>query len=142
MSQLRRIRTITVTAVAILLTALTSTTASAASTDRTPPTPARVNYAQGYYCLTLIMGAMRSTDNVTPPSQLRYEVFADGTFIGLLSDRGADSGVWGVLALPHTGPNTVAVQTVDAAGNRSAFSNSTVVTGYYTPGSGCTPGHI
>jgi hypothetical protein len=141
MSHFRFIRTIAVAAVAILATALTGTAASA-STDRTPPTAARVNYAQGFYCLTLIMGAMRSTDNVTPQSQLRYEVFADGRFIGLLTDQGQTSGVWGVLPLPHTGPNTVAVQTVDAAGNRSAFSNSAVVTGYYTPGSGCTPGHI
>jgi hypothetical protein len=40
-----------------------------------------IGYAQGFYCLTLIIGVNRSTDNVTPQSQLRYEVFANGQFI-------------------------------------------------------------
>ena len=67
-------------------------------------------------------------------------MFADGTFVGLLSDRGSESGAWGVLVLPHAGSNTVAVQTVDAAGNRSTVRDSNVVNGCYTPG--CTPWRI
>jgi hypothetical protein len=42
----------------------------------------------------------------------------------------------GVLQLRHTGANTVTVQAIDAAGNRST-SRGAVATGYYTPG--CTP---
>jgi hypothetical protein len=82
------------------------------------------------------VGVSRSTDNVTPQSQLRYEVFADGVFVGPLTDQSHISGPWGVLQLKHTGPNTVTVQAIDAAGNRST-SRGTVATGYYTPG--CTP---
>jgi len=47
----------------------------------TGPTTPIIGYAQGFYCLTLIIGVNRSTDNVTPQSQLRYEVFANGQFI-------------------------------------------------------------
>ena len=70
-------------------------------------------------------------------SDIRYEVFDEGVFIGPLTDRG--SGPWGVLVLTKTGPNRVTVQAVDAAGNRSS-SREVVVTGYYTPG--CTPYHF
>jgi hypothetical protein len=45
-----------------------------------------------------------------------------------------------VLQLKKAGPNTITVQAIDAAGNRSAPSNADVVTGYYTPG--CTPYHF
>jgi hypothetical protein len=61
-------------------------------------------------------------------------------YIGSLTDRGQPPGPWGVLHLKKAGPNTVTVQAIDAAGNRSALSNADVVTGYYTPG--CTPGTI
>jgi hypothetical protein len=74
---------------------------------------------------------------MTPQAELRYEAFADGVRSGELTDRGQPSGPWGVLQLPKAGPNTVTVQAIDAAGNRSAFSNADVVTGYYTPG--CNP---
>jgi hypothetical protein len=137
MSQPRLIRTMTVTAVAILSTLLTGTAAVAAGTDRTPPTAPVIGYAEGFQCLTVILGAVRSTDNVTPQSQLRYQAFADGVLIGSLTDRGQPPGPWGVLQLKKAGPNTVTVQAIDAAGNRSALSNTEVVTGYYTPG--CTP---
>jgi hypothetical protein len=80
------------------------------------------------------------TDNVTPQSQLRYEAFADGVLIDTLTDQGRPPGPWGVLQLKKTGPNHIAVQAIDAAGNRSALSGSDVVTGYYTPG--CTPYHF
>jgi hypothetical protein len=126
-------------AAAAILSVVPTGPATAAA-DVTPPTAPRVNYAQGFSCLTVIVGAMRATDDATPQSQLRYEVFDDGAFIGLLSDRGHVSGPWGVLQLRHAGPNTVAVRAVDAAGNRSALSNTNVVTGYYTPG--CTPWQI
>lgn len=137
MSELRLTARIAIAAIAILSTLFTGTAASAAAADTTPPTTPLYGYAQGFYCLTLIVGVNRSTDNVTPQSQLRYEVFADGAFVGLLTDRGHVSGPWGTLQLRHAGPNTVTVQAVDAAGNRSAPSRGAVVTGYYTPG--CTP---
>jgi len=131
-----------VSAAAILSTLLTSagTAAAAARPDTTPPSAPLIGYAEGFYCLTLIIGANRSTDNVTPQPQLRYEVFADGARIGSLTDQGQPSGAWGVLQLRKTGPNRVTVQAVDAAGNRSPMSNADVVTGYFTPG--CTPYHF
>ena len=136
MPHLRLTARIAIAAIAILSTLFTGSAASAAPADTTPPSTPLYGYAQGFYCLTLIVGVSRSTDNVTPQAQLRYEVFADGVFVGLLSDRGHTSGPWGVLQLRHTGPNTVTVQAIDAAGNRST-SRGAVVTGYYTPG--CTP---
>jgi hypothetical protein len=91
-------------------------------------------YAQGYYCLTLIVGVNRSTDDQTPQSQLTYDVFADGRRIGSMADLGSESGVWSIQHLTHTGPNTITVKAVDAAGNRSAPSTgpstTNVVTGY------------
>ena len=130
---------VAVAAIAILSILLTGTAASAATADTSPPSTPLIGYAEGFYCLTVIIGVSRSTDNVTPQSQLRYEAFADGVFIGLLTDQGQDTGPWGVLQLKKTGPNTVTVQAVDAAGNRST-SRGAVVTGYYTPG--CTPYHF
>jgi hypothetical protein len=68
---------------------------------------------------------------VTPQPALTYDVLADGSSVGTLSDSGSEpSGVWGVLHLSKLGPNTITVQAVDAAGNRSAPSNADVVTGY------------
>ncbi len=141
MSRPRLLRTVTVATVAAVLSVLTvGPAASAASVDQTPPSTPFLGYSEGFQCLTVILGASRSTDNVTPQSQLRYEAFADGEFIGLLTDQGQPSGPWGVLQLKKAGPNSVAVRAVDAAGNRSAFSRANTVTGHYTPG--CVPGRI
>ena len=130
----RLLRTAIVTAVAILSLTAASTTALAAAPDRTPPTAPHIVYLQGYYCLTLIVGVDRSTDNRTPQSQLTYDVFADGRRIGTMADQGSESGVWSIQHLSHTGPNTITVRAVDAAGNRSAPSTgpstTNVVTGY------------
>jgi hypothetical protein len=101
---------------------------------RRRPSAPRIVYAQGYYCLTLIAGVDRSTDDQTPQSQLTYDVFADGSLIGSMADLGSESGVWSIQHLTHTGPNTITVKAVDAAGNRSAPSTgpstTNVVTGY------------
>jgi hypothetical protein len=138
-----RRRALLIAPLALLAALLTGPPASARTTaDTTPPTTPRITYAQGFYCLTLIVGSSRVTDNVTPQSQLRYEAYADGVFIGTLLDQGHISGAFGVLALRHTGPNVVTVRVADAAGNRSAASGPVTVTGFYTPGSGCTPGRI
>jgi hypothetical protein len=136
MPHVRLARTTTVAAVALLSTLLTGTAATAGP-DTTPPGTPRAGYSHGFYCLTLIQGASRVTDDVTPQSQIRYEVYADGVYIGDLRDQGHVSGAFGILQLPHAGPNTVGVRAVDAAGNRSPLSNTNVVHGYYTPG--CTP---
>ena len=138
MAQPRFIRRLAVAAVAIISTLLMGTAAAAAPTDTTPPTAPLWGYAEGFYCLTLIVGVVPSTDNVTPQSQISYVVYDDGVAIGSLVDRG--NGPWATLVLRHAGPNTVAVQAIDAAGNRSAFSRSVPVTGYLTPG--CTPWHF
>ena len=46
--------------------------------------------------------------------------------------QGNESGVWSIQHLTHTGPNTITVRAVDAAGNRSAPSTARpiVVPGY------------
>ncbi|MFL6223170.1 MAG: hypothetical protein ACJ75K_10150 [Actinomycetes bacterium] len=120
--------------VAILSLSVASPAALGSSADTTPPSAPRVVYAQGYYCLTLIVGVNRSTDDQTPQSQLTYDVFADGRRIGSMADLGSESGVWSIQHLTHTGPNTITVKAVDAAGNRSAPSTdpstTNVVTGY------------
>jgi hypothetical protein len=123
------LRTAIVTAVAILSLSAAGTTALAAA-DTTPPSAPRLTYATGYYCLTLIVGVNRSTDNQTPQSQLTYDVFADGNRIGSMADNGGYSGVYSIQHLTHTGPNTITVKAVDAAGNRSAPSTGWVATGY------------
>lgn len=132
-------RTIAVTAIAILSILFTGTSASAAR-DTTPPTTPFLGYAEGFYCLTLIVGVQRSTDNVTPQSELRYEIFADGVFVGSPVDQGQPSGPWGVLVMKKAGTNMVTAQAIDAAGNRSALSRAVAVHGYFTPG--CTPYHF
>jgi hypothetical protein len=71
---------------------------------------------------------LRSSDNVTPERLLRYEVFANEQFIGLL-DTGSDTTAWGDLDLIDEGPNQVYVEAVDVAGNR-ARSGTATVTGY------------
>jgi hypothetical protein len=115
---------------AMFLTPAASTAAQAAA-DTTPPAAPFIVYSQGFSCFTLYIGAQRSSDNVTPEPQLRYEVFANGRFIGLL-DRGSGSSAWGNLKLTATGPNAVFVEAVDTAGNRSR-SNTNTVTGYACP---------
>ena len=47
-----------------------------------------------------------------------------------MADLGSESGVWSIQHLTHTGPNTITVKAVDAAGNRSAPSTGWVATGY------------
>ena len=69
-------------AAAIGLTVAAGTPALASGRDTTPPTAPFLAYAQGYYCGVLIVGMDRSTDNVTPQSQLKYEVFVDGKPFG------------------------------------------------------------
>jgi hypothetical protein len=44
-------------------------------------------------------------------------MFADGRRIGSMADLGSESGVWSIQHLTHTGPNTITVKAVDAAGN-------------------------
>jgi len=144
MSQRRLVRVLTVAAVALLSTLGTGTAARAATAlDRTPPTAPFLGYAEGFQCTMLIVGIDRSTDNATPQSQLRYQVYSDGAPLGApLADTGSSEGVWAVLHFQTlaAGYHTVAVRAIDAAGNRSASSNADLVREYYTPG--CAPGHL
>jgi hypothetical protein len=134
----RLFRATAAVAAAFLVTGLTATGASAA--DTTPPTTPTYVSAAPYQCLSVVITARRSTDNVTPQSQLRYEAFADGVFIGTLLDAGHPSGAVAFLHLRHGGVSIVTVRVVDAAGNRSAFSRGVGVTAFYTPG--CAPGRL
>src|SRR5689334_22074024 len=122
---------------AIGLTVAAGTPALASGRETTPPTAPFLSYAQGYYCGVLIMGMDRSTDNVTPQSQLKYEVFVDGKPFGAAVDQGSESGVWAWFQGPSVpgpvlspGPHTVTAKAQDAAGNWSAPSKAQPVTGY------------
>src|SRR5205823_10485429 len=91
---------------------------------------------QGYYWGVLIVGMDRSTDNVTPQSQLKYEVFIDGLPFGPAVDQGSESGVWAWFQGPSVpgpvlspGQHTVTAKAQDAAGNWSAPSKAQPVTG-------------
>ena len=139
MSQPRIVRKLTVAAVALLSALFLVAPPASASTDTTPPSAPVWGYAQGFQCLMLIIIVPRSTDNVTPQAQIRYRVLANGVDIGGLVDQDAYAGVTGILHLVQPGANSVVVQAVDQAGNRSS-SRPVSVWGYYTPG--CTPGHL
>src|SRR5262245_12759051 len=121
---------------ALVATVATTTPAVAYGRDTTPPTAPFLAYAQGYYCGVLIVGMDRATDNVTPQSQLKYEVFIDGAPFGPAIDQGSESGVWAWFQ-PSTGGPTLSpgqhlasVKARDAAGNWSPSSRTWPVTGY------------
>jgi len=120
------------------LTVAAATPALASGRDTTPPTAPHLIYYTGYYCGVLIVGMDRSTDNVTPQSQLKYEVFIDGQPFGPAVDQGSESGVWAWFQGPSVpggpvlspGQHTVTAKAQDAAGNWSAPSQAEPVTGY------------
>jgi hypothetical protein len=120
----------------LVATATAAAPAHASQRDTTPPSSPFLAYAQGYYCGVLIVGMDRATDNVTPQSQLKYEVFIDGAPFGPAIDQGSESGVWAWFQ-PSTGGPTLSpgqhlasVKARDAAGNWSASSRTWPVTGY------------
>ena len=120
-----------------LTVAAAATPALASGRDTTPPTAPVLIYYQGYYCGVLIVGMDRSTDNVTPQPQRKYEVFVDGRPFGPAVDQGSESGVWAWFQGPSVpgpvlspGPHTVTAKAQDAAGNWSAPSKAQPVTGY------------
>ena len=110
---------------AIAVSAAVSPTAAAAA-DTTPPSTPTVIYAWGYQCLEMVVGFTRSTDDVTPQRDLRYEVFANGEFVGWIGDYGQNPNPYGSVYAVVPGANNVTIQAVDAAGNRSATSNAQV----------------
>ena len=116
------LRTAIVTAVAILsLTA--ASTAALAAPDRTPPSAPRIIYLHSY-CLNVIVGVDRSTDNRTPQSQLTYDVFADGRRIGSMADLGHGSGVYSIqrLTTPAPTPSPSRRSTQPATGPHPALA--------------------
>jgi len=127
----RLIRIAVTVATGIVSAVAAGTPALAAGRDTSPPTAPYLIYYQGYNCGQLIVGMMSSTDNVTPQSQLRYEVFADGTLIGPAPNTGgAQVWAWFQNDVLTPGSHTITVKAEDAAGNWSARSNAGVVTGY------------
>ena len=127
----RLIRMTVAVAAAIMSTAAVATPALAAGGDTAPPTAPYLIYAEGYYCGQLIVGTMSSTDNVTPQSQLRYEVFADGKPVGPAPNSGGvEVWAWFQNDVLTPGSHTITVKAEDAAGNWSAPSNADVATGY------------
>ena len=143
MSQRRLARVVAAAATTLLATMLTGTAASASSSADAPPTAPFLGYAEGFQCTMLIVGIQKSTDDTTPQSQLRYQVYSDGVPLEApLTDTGYAYGVWGVLHFTTlaAGYHSVSVRAIDAAGHRSAPSKAVSVREYYTPG--CTPGHL
>ncbi|HEY7485610.1 MAG TPA: hypothetical protein VH912_14190 [Streptosporangiaceae bacterium] len=131
MSNSRFTRVAVVAVAATAASTVLAGTPALAYRDTTPPTAPRIDYAQGYNCLQVIVGFSRSTDNVTPQPQLKYDVFADGRFIGTGIDQDQVSGVWAWLHNVLTpGTNMITVKARDAAGNRSAPSRAAAVTGF------------
>lgn len=132
MTPSRAIRATIVVAAAALSATLAAGAPAHAGADTTPPSAPQLDYAQGYNCGTLITGNLPSTDNVTPQSQLRYEVFSDGVPIGPATDRGNEEGVWAWFQNDVLTPGThiITVKAEDLAGNWSAPSNADPVTGY------------
>lgn len=131
MPRARRIGLAVAMAATIASTAVAATPALASSRDTTPPTAPTIVYAQGYNCLQVIVAVSRSSDNVTPQSQLLYTVFANGKPIGTVPDRGDGAGVWAWLQNVLTpGTDAITVKAEDAAGNFSSPSTAVDVTGY------------
>jgi hypothetical protein len=129
----RLIRMTVAVAATIVSTLAVATTAFATTGGTTPPTAPVLDYAEGFQCGSLIVGMLPSTSPVTPQSQLRYEVFDNGTPIGPAIDMGDGSGVWAWFQndVLTPGPtNTITAKAEDADGNWSAPSNADVVTGY------------
>ena len=149
------VRIVAAVATAAGLTVAAVPPALAAGRDTTPPTAPVLIYYQGYYCGVLIVGMDRSTDNVTPQSQLKYEVFVDGEPFGPAVDQGSESGVWAWFQGPAVpgpvlspGPHTVTAKAQDAAGNWSAPQGNkssrvtarlapSIIVGLFTPDRGC-----
>jgi hypothetical protein len=128
-TMLRQFRRAAIVAAAAMLPLLaTGAAAQAAPRDRTAPTVPSIGYISTLRwngdCWTVTLSVSRSTDNVTPQPKLRYDVFADGVYIGTLVDHGHPAGSWGILYLNHDGPNAITARAVDAAGNRSAPSGA------------------
>lgn len=126
-----RLARIPVAAVTGIVAALAVSTPAFAAGDTTPPTAPYLIYYQGYHCGQLIVGMMSSADNLTPQSQLRYEVFVDGAPIGPAPNMGnVEVWAWFQNDVLTPGSHTVTVKSEDVAGNWSALSNAGVVTGY------------
>jgi len=126
-----RLIRIAVAVAAGMMSAVMAGAPALASSDTTPPTAPYLIYYEGYNCGQLIVGMMSSTDNVTPQSQLRYEVFVDGAPIGPAPNM-SDGEVWAWFQNDVLTPGThmVTVKAEDAAGNWSAPSAARAVTGY------------
>jgi hypothetical protein len=125
----RCVRAAILAASAIAATSLAGTPAQAAA-DRTPPSAPFILYSHGFQCFTLYFAVQRSTDNRTPQLQLRYQVFSDGIPLGTYADNGYNSAAWATLYFRSPGLHSVNARAIDAAGNRSALSNTNVVRAY------------
>lgn len=101
---------------------LTVTTRSSDFSDTQPPSaPANV-WAESYGDLEFQLWWNVSSDNVTPQSNLRYEIFVNGRLENIIFGTGFSASNYGV-----SGSNTITVIAVDGAGNRSAAGTTTII---------------
>lgn len=98
-----------------LSNALTVTTPTNSPGDVTPPTTPSALYAEQFGDAEFWLHWVQSTDNVTPQSRIRYEVYVDGTFSDVMIGSGGPS----INYLDGT-ESLVEVIAVDERGNRSA----------------------
>ena len=57
-------------------------------------------------------------------------MFANGVSLGTYADNGYNSAAWATLYFRSPGLHNVNARAIDAAGNRSALSNTNVVRAY------------
>lgn len=96
---------------------VTVTTAAPGSVDTTPPTTPTDFTLADLGCGNVVLSWTQSTDNVTPQSEIRYDIYVDGFF---------DHSVVGVdstTAFSSMGISVFDIQAVDQAGNFSLVNS-------------------
>lgn len=100
---------------------LTVTTRSNDFSDTEAPTAPANLWADSYGDLEFQLWWTASTDNVTPQSSIRYEIYVNGRLENIIIGAAYSRSNYGV-----SGSNTVTVIAIDAAGNKSAAGTTTI----------------
>jgi chitodextrinase len=98
-------------------TPVTITTAAPGSVDTTPPTTPTDFALTDLGCGDVVLSWTQSTDNVTPQSNIRYDIYVDGFF-----DHSV-VGVGSTTAFSGQGISVFDIQAVDEAGNFSLVNS-------------------